>query len=65
MKENPYERLGFPETMSYDKRSILRKECFRFIKFAYYIDFLAVDCLTKIYINSIELFINEVSKISG
>lgn len=53
MKENPYERLGFPETMSYDKRSILRKECFRFIKFAYYIDFLAIDCLTKIYINSV------------
>lgn len=53
MKENPYERLGFPETMSYDKRSILRKECFRFIKFAYYVDFLAVDSLTKIYLNSI------------
>lgn len=65
MKENPYETLGFPETMSYDKRSVLRKECFRFIKFAYFIDFLAVDCLTRIYLNSVQLFISEVSQRSG
>lgn len=41
INDNPYESLGFPESMSYDKRSLLRKECFRFIKFANYVDFMA------------------------
>lgn len=45
INENPYEALNFPESMSYDKRSVLRKECFRFIKFANYVDFLATDTL--------------------
>ena len=61
---NPYEELNFPDNMSYDKRSDLRKECFRFIKFAYYIDFLAVECLNNIFINSIQLFIDEVKELS-
>jgi hypothetical protein len=50
--------------MSYDKRSILRKECFRFIKFAHFIDFLATDTLIKIYVNTYEKFISEVHEIS-
>lgn len=64
INENPYEALNFPESMSYDKRSVLRKECYRFIKFAYYIDFLATDTLIKIYVNTLELFIAEVNEIS-
>lgn len=56
--------MNFPESMSYDKRSILRKECFRFIKFAHFIDFLATDTLIKIYVNTYEKFISEVHEIS-
>ena len=63
-RENPYENLGFPWDMSYDKRSLLRKECLRFIKFAYFIDFLAVDSLTKIYTNSLKFFIEEISDLT-
>lgn len=50
--------------MSYDKRSLLRKECIRFIKFAHLIDFLGLHCLTNIYINSVKLFIEEVKYLS-
>ena len=50
--------------MSYDKRSILRKECLRFIKFSNYVDFIAIDCLIKIYINSLNLFNVELNELS-
>lgn len=65
INENPYEALNFPESMSYDKRSVLRKECYRFIKFAYFIDFLATDTLIKIYINTLYLFMDEITEISN
>ncbi len=44
--ENPYENLSFPENMSYDKRSMLRKECQRYVRFSYLVDCLALDSLT-------------------
>lgn len=65
INDNPYENLGFPENMSYDKRSILRKECQRFIRYANLIDFICLNTLTKIYYNSIGLFIEELSKVSS
>lgn len=65
INDNPYENLGFPENMSYDKRSILRKECQRFIWYANLIDFMSVNSLTKIYYNSVNLFIDEVKKVSS
>jgi dynein heavy chain len=43
IKESAYENLKFPDNMSYEKRSELRKECSRFIRFSYLIDFLALD----------------------
>ena len=36
-----YERLEFPAGMTYAHRSSLRKECARFLKFAYLADFLS------------------------
>lgn len=50
--------------MSYDKRSILRKECQRFIRYANLIDFICLNALTKIYYNSTNLFIEELNKVS-
>ena len=49
MKESAYENLGFPDNMSYEKRSELRKECSKFIRFSYLIDFIALEALSNIY----------------
>ena len=35
--------------MTYEKRSELRKECSRFIRFSYLVDFLAMESLTHIF----------------
>jgi len=35
--------------MNYEKRSELRKECSRFIRFSYLVDFLAMEALTNIF----------------
>lgn len=60
LKENAYENLGFPENMSYEKRSELRKECSRFIRFSYLVDFLALESLSNVYTNSIKDLIFEL-----
>jgi dynein heavy chain len=48
-----YEKMGFPENMSYDQRSDLRKECSRFVRFTYLADFLALESLQNIYQSSV------------
>ncbi len=40
--------------MKYGQRAQLRKECSRFLRFAYLIDFLALDSLSGIYIGSVK-----------
>lgn len=35
--------------MSYEKRSELRKECSKFLRFSYLVDFLAMESLSNIY----------------
>ena len=35
LKETAYDALGFPDNMTYEKRSELRKECSKFLRFAY------------------------------
>ena len=53
LKESAYENLGFPDDMLYERRSELRKECSKFIRFSYLIDFLAMDALKNIYTFSV------------
>lgn len=53
LKESAYDKLGFPDNMPYERRNELRKECSRFIRFSYLIDFLALESLSNIYTNSI------------
>jgi hypothetical protein len=36
------DKLGFPDGMTYGHRSSLRKECSRFLRFAYLVDFLSL-----------------------
>lgn len=51
---NVFEKLGFPEGMTYGHRSSLRKECSRFLRFAYLVDFLSLEALSGIYIKSVQ-----------
>ena len=51
--KNVFEQLGFPEGMTYGHRSSLRKECSRFLRFAYLVDFLSLESLANIYIGSV------------
>jgi dynein heavy chain len=50
---NTFEKLGFPEGMTYGHRSSLRKECSRFLRFAYLVDFLSLEALANIYTGSV------------
>ena len=51
---NVFEKLGFPEGMTYGHRSNLRKECSKFLRFAYLVDFLSMEALANIYIGSVK-----------
>jgi dynein heavy chain len=63
-KENSvFENLGFPDHMTYGHRSNLRKECSRFLRFAYLIDFLALESLTSIYLDSVKELINKLRRL--
>lgn len=55
-----FEKLGFPDHMSYGHRANLRKECSRFLRFAYLIDFIALNSLTYIYVFSIDELIQQL-----
>jgi dynein heavy chain len=57
---NVFEKLGFPEGMTYGHRSSLRKECSRFLRFAYLVDFLTLDSLANIYTGSVRDMINRL-----
>jgi hypothetical protein len=51
---NIYEKLGLPQGMTYGHTSSLRKECSRFLRFAYLVDFISLESLANIYKSSIE-----------
>lgn len=42
--------------MTYERRSELRKECSKFLRFAYLVDFLAMESLSNIFIYSVKDF---------
>jgi dynein heavy chain, axonemal len=57
---NVFEKLGFPEGMTYGHRSSLRKVCSRFLRFAYLVDFLSLESLANIYIGSVRDLIDRL-----
>ena len=61
---NVFEKLGFPEGMTYGHRSSLRKECSRFLRFAYLVDFLSLEALKNIYIGSVSDMIKRVKDLN-
>lgn len=60
---NVFEKLGFPEGMTYGHRSSLRKECSRFLRFAYIIDFLSLEALSSIYTGSVADLIKRLEEL--
>jgi dynein heavy chain len=50
--KNVFETLGFPEFMNYGHRSMLRRECQRFLRLAYLLDFMTVEALGNMYVYS-------------
>jgi dynein heavy chain len=46
--------------MTYGHRSSLRKECSKFLRFAYLVDFISLEALANIYKNSVEDMINRL-----
>lgn len=56
-----YEALEFPAGMTYAHRSSLRRECSRFLRFAYLADFLSLEALSTIYIDSVSEMIERIS----
>lgn len=55
-----FENLGFPDHMTYGHRANLRKECSRFLRFAYLVDFLAMESLSQVYIDSVKELIHKL-----
>ena len=60
-----FERLEFPAGMTYAHRSSLRKECTRFLKFAYLADFLSTEALSAIYIESVSDMIHRIRELDA
>jgi hypothetical protein len=50
--------------MDYEMRSKLRAECMRFIRFSYFLDFLMMHSLKKIYDESIDEFQDKLKSVS-
>eukprot|EP01022_Parablepharisma_sp_SALTPOND_P016111 TRINITY_DN2328_c0_g1_i1.p1 TRINITY_DN2328_c0_g1~~TRINITY_DN2328_c0_g1_i1.p1 ORF type:complete len:2092 (+),score=299.17 TRINITY_DN2328_c0_g1_i1:7740-14015(+) len=48
-----FEELGFPRNLAYGHRAALRRECMRFLRLAYLVDFLSVKSLGDIYLESV------------
>lgn len=48
-----YEQLGFKNNLNFKARSELRDECKKFLRFAFLLDFIALESLSKIFLNSI------------
>jgi dynein heavy chain len=47
--------------MTYEQRSDLRKECSKFLRFSYLIDFLGLDSLRTIYKESVSELLKELN----
>ncbi len=58
-----FDKLGFPAGMTYGHRSSLRKECSRFLRFAYLVDFLTLESLAAIYVFSVREMINRLGEL--
>ena len=56
-----YEKLGFPENMSFGQRAKVRKECSRFLRFSYLADFYVMQSLYNVYISTVSELLDRVT----
>jgi hypothetical protein len=49
-----FEQLGFKHNLKYGPRSKLRKNCSRFLRFSYLLDFIALETLANIFVESVK-----------
>ena len=49
--------------MTYEKRSELRRECTKFLHLAYLVDFIAMESLTNIINNSVDVLQEKIISI--
>lgn len=49
-----YEQLGFKHNMKFGARSELRDACKKFLRFAFLLDFVALESLSNVYLLSIQ-----------
>ncbi len=49
--------------MAYEKRSELRKECSRFLRFSYLIDFIGLESLRTVYKESVSEFLLSLNEL--
>ena len=59
-----YEDLGFKPNMKYGPKSDPRKECSRFLRFAYLLDFVTMEALANIYLNSVQYLFDKLKNLS-
>ena len=51
--------------MSYGHRSMMRAEFVRFLRLAYLLDFICIQSLGNIYINSADDFLKRIMKVAN
>lgn len=49
-----FEQLGFKHNLKYGPRSKLRLSCSRFLRFSYLLDFVALETLANIFVESVK-----------
>ena len=62
--DHVYEDLGFKPNLKYDSKSDLRKSCSSFLRCAYLLDFITMDALRNIYLNSVKTLFNKLDFLS-
>lgn len=55
------EKIGFKPDLKYGAKSELRKKCSRFLRFSYLLDFIALEALSNIYLNSVRDLIKRLA----
>jgi hypothetical protein len=60
-----YEQLGFKSNMKYGPRSKLRRSCTRFLRFSYLLDFVALEALSNIFVESVKDSVKKLIDLAG
>lgn len=59
-----FEALGFPGNLAYGHRAALRRECARFLRLSYLIDFMSMKALGDIYLGTVKETLNTLDMLN-